>query len=63
MPVSAETNMNSASEDSNKLSTSSESSNGKKQPFIADGVTGFIESLIRKNIVTRENVNGAVAFK
>ncbi len=63
MPVSTETNMTSASDDSNKLPPANESSNGKKQPFIADGVTGFIESLIRKNIVTRENVNGAVAFK
>ena len=63
MPVSTETNMTSASDDSNKLPLANESSNGKKQPFIADGVTGFIESLIRKNIITRENVNGAVAFK
>lgn len=35
---------------------------GKKQPF-ADGVTGFIESLIRKNIVSRKTVNEAVTWK
>jgi type IV pilus assembly protein PilB len=30
---------------------------------IADGVTGFVESLIRKNIVSRATVNQAVAWK
>ena len=38
------------------------SQDGKKQPF-ADGVTGFIESLIRKNIVSRKTVNESVAWK
>ncbi|MDI6766356.1 MAG: hypothetical protein QME52_05990, partial [Bacteroidota bacterium] len=40
-----------------------ESSEVKKQPFVADGVTGFIESLIRRNIVSRKTVNDAVAWK
>jgi len=39
-----------------------ENQDGKKQPF-AEGVTGFIESLIRKNIVSRKTVNDAVAWK
>ena len=56
--------------DLNNLSSTTEPSrfqgnevqDGKKQPF-ADGVTGFIESLIRKNIVSRKTVNESVAWK
>ncbi|MBI5020282.1 MAG: Flp pilus assembly complex ATPase component TadA [Ignavibacteriales bacterium] len=40
-----------------------ENQDAKKQPFVADGITGFIESLIRNNIVSRKTVNDAVAWK
>ncbi len=40
-----------------------ESSGVKKQPFVADGVTGFIEFLIRRNIISRKTVDDAVAWK
>jgi type IV pilus assembly protein PilB len=47
--------------ETNKFQTN-ENQDAKKQPF-ADGITGFIESLIRKNIVSRKTVNEAVVWK
>ncbi len=61
MPEPNDLNNFSSTAESNRFQANG-SQDGKKQPF-ADGVTGFIESLIRKNIVSRKTVNESVAWK
>lgn len=62
MSESKESNYISHPDESNKM-PAIENQDAKKQPFVADGITGFIESLIRNNIVSRKTVNDAVAWK
>lgn len=55
-------NLTSSSE-AQRNHTTSDSQESKKQSLTTDGVTGFVESLIRKNIVSRKVVNDAVAWR